>query len=163
MSLITCYPSWVSKRLCTCIVHCISLLWERLVAPTDARIASRKEVAWVSTASRKILLGEHCGFQLLIERIGHRTHILERRATILGYVPTLFAHTGSPVKWKAVGDLSRYRKSQAARCRKICAEPGSSRSADEEDNKSDIGNGACERSIMTDLSGEDILKLQDEL
>ena len=31
-----------------------------------------------------------------------------------GYVPTLFAHTGSPVKRKAVGDLSRYRRSQAA-------------------------------------------------
>ena len=54
-------------------------------------------------------------------------------------------------------------KKSGPRCRKICAESGSSRSADEEDNKSDIGNGACERSIMTDLSGEDILKLQDEL
>ena len=80
-----------------------------------------------------------------------------------GYVPTLFAHTGSPVKWKAVGDLLRYRRSQAAKRRKICAEPGSSRSADEEDSESNIGNGACERSIMTDLSGKDILKLQDEL
>ena len=82
-----------------------------------------------------------------------------------GYVPTLFAHTGSPVKLKAVGDMSRYRRSQVAKRRKICAEPGSSRStsADEEDSESDTGNGACERSIMTDLSGEDILKLQDEV
>ena len=80
-----------------------------------------------------------------------------------GYVPTLFAHTGSPVKRKAVGDMSRYRRSQVAKRRKICAEPGSSRSADEEDNESDTGSGACEHSIMTDLSGEDILKLQDEV
>ena len=36
-------------------------------------------------------------------------------------------------------------------------------SSDEEDSESDIGNGTCVRLIMTDLSGEDILKLQDEL
>ena len=80
-----------------------------------------------------------------------------------GYVPTLFAHTGSPVKWKAVEDQSKYRRSQAANRRKICSEPGSSRSADEEDSERYIDNCACEHSIMTDLSGEDILKLQDEL
>ena len=75
----------------------------------------------------------------------------------------LFAHTGSPAKWKAVGDQLRYRRSQATKRRKIGAEAHSCHSADEEDSESDIGNGVCECSIMTDLSGEDILKLQDEL
>ena len=75
------------------------------------------------------------------------------------YVPTLFAHTGSPAKRKA-GDMSRYQRSQAAKRRKIDAEPGSSCSTDEEESDSEIGAQKC--STMTDLSGDDVLKLQDE-
>ena len=57
----------------------------------------------------------------------------------------------------------RYQRSQATKRRKIGAEAHSCCRADEEDSESDIGNGACDCSIMKDMSSEDILKLQDEL
>ena len=43
-SLVTCYPSCV-KKAAYVYCYCISSLWERLVAPSDARIVSRKEAA----------------------------------------------------------------------------------------------------------------------
>ena len=56
-----------------------------------------------------------------------------------------------------------YWRSQAPKRRKIDAEPSSSHRIDKKDSESYIGNGTSECSIMTDLSGKDILKLQDEL
>ena len=56
--------------------------------------------------------------------------------------------------------MSRYQRSQAAKRRKIDAEPGSCCSTDEEESDSEIGAQEC--STMTDLSGDDVLKLQDE-
>ena len=38
--------SFVSVKKAACVYcYCISVLWERLVVPSDARIASRKEAA----------------------------------------------------------------------------------------------------------------------
>ena len=141
-SLFTCYSSCVCAWL---------LLWERLAAPSDPRITSWKKQSEFLPLFEKSCKASTVDFSCWVKELSP------------GYAPMLFAHTGSPAKQKTVGDLLRYWRSQATKRGKIGAEPCSCRSADEEDSESNIGNGVCECSIMTDLSGKDILKLQDEL